>query len=53
MVDSLAEFLDLSLEDVGTSIELIYTPVCSDGLKGTPKSVVSDAVVPGMILLCH
>ncbi|KAI4370946.1 hypothetical protein MLD38_019233 [Melastoma candidum] len=40
------EFLDLSLDDVGTYIELTYTPVRDDGMRGTPKSLVSDIVVP-------
>ncbi|KAH7661175.1 Leucine rich repeat proteins some proteins containing F-box protein [Dioscorea alata] len=40
------EFLDLNLDDVGRCIELIYTPVRKDGLKGSPKSIVSDAIAP-------
>ncbi|VVB02098.1 unnamed protein product [Arabis nemorensis] len=40
------EFLDLSLEDVGESIELIYTPVREDGIEGTPRSIRSDAIAP-------
>lgn len=48
VVNSLTGFLDLSLEDVGTSIELIYNPVRNGGLRGTPKSLMSDVVAPGM-----
>ncbi|XP_058099162.1 187-kDa microtubule-associated protein AIR9 isoform X2 [Magnolia sinica] len=40
------EFLDLTLEDVGKCIELVYTPVRMDGLRGVPKSIVSDAIAP-------
>ncbi|KAJ4980259.1 hypothetical protein NE237_031096 [Protea cynaroides] len=40
------EFLDLTLEDVGRHIELVYTPVRRDGMKGTPRSIVSDEIVP-------
>ncbi|KAK7328506.1 hypothetical protein VNO77_22615 [Canavalia gladiata] len=49
------DFLDLTLEDVGACIEIIYTPVRKDGLKGYPKSIVSDLISPadprGMELL--
>lgn len=41
------EFLDLSFEDVGRCVELIYTPVRKDGIRGKAKSVVSTVVVPG------
>ncbi|OIV97294.1 hypothetical protein TanjilG_07046 [Lupinus angustifolius] len=40
------EFLDLTLEDVGGCIELIYTPVRKDGMKGIPKNIVSSTVSP-------
>ncbi|KAI4312428.1 hypothetical protein MLD38_037238 [Melastoma candidum] len=40
------DFLDLSLDDVGTYIELTYNPVRNDGMRGTPKSLVSDIVAP-------
>ncbi|CAL0320193.1 unnamed protein product [Lupinus luteus] len=40
------EFLDLTLEDVGGCIELIYTPVRKDGTKGIPKNIVSSTVSP-------
>ncbi|XP_010519077.1 PREDICTED: 187-kDa microtubule-associated protein AIR9-like [Tarenaya hassleriana] len=40
------EFLDLSLEDVGKSIELVYTPVREDGIEGNPRSIVSDEIAP-------
>ncbi|XP_057971339.1 187-kDa microtubule-associated protein AIR9 [Malania oleifera] len=39
------EFLDLTLEDVGGCIELIYTPIRKDGMKGSCRSVVSDMIV--------
>ncbi|XP_004488268.1 187-kDa microtubule-associated protein AIR9 isoform X2 [Cicer arietinum] len=40
------DFLDLTLDDVGACIELVYTPVCNDGIKGSPKNVVSDMISP-------
>ncbi|KAH0932660.1 hypothetical protein HID58_009777 [Brassica napus] len=40
------EFLDLSLEDVGESIEIIYTPVREDGIEGSPRSIRSDSIAP-------
>ncbi|KAH0889479.1 hypothetical protein HID58_051908 [Brassica napus] len=54
------EFLDLSLEDVGESIEIVYTPVREDGTEGSPRSIRSDSISPanpmGLELLipdCH
>ncbi|XP_073129269.1 187-kDa microtubule-associated protein AIR9 [Henckelia pumila] len=44
---SAGEFLDLTLDDVGGCVELIYTPVRSDGLKGLTRKLVSGPVVPG------
>ncbi|XP_022146546.1 187-kDa microtubule-associated protein AIR9 [Momordica charantia] len=41
------EFLDLTLDDVGSHIELVYTPVRDDGMKGNPRSVISDVIAPG------
>lgn len=43
----LAEFLDLCLEDVGRCLELVYTPVRKDGVKGSATRVLSTAVCPG------
>ncbi|KAL2604532.1 hypothetical protein AAZV13_09G072900 [Glycine max] len=40
------DFLDLTLEDVGVCIEIIYTPVRKDGIRGSPKSIVSDLISP-------
>ncbi|KDP34944.1 hypothetical protein JCGZ_09232 [Jatropha curcas] len=40
------EFLDLSLEDVGTCIELVYTPMRKDGAKGNPRSIKSNVIAP-------
>ncbi|KAJ6813130.1 187-kDa microtubule-associated protein AIR9 [Iris pallida] len=40
------DFLDLTLEDVGRRIELVYTPVRNDGLKGSPKKITSNIVAP-------
>ncbi|KAJ4976364.1 hypothetical protein NE237_001470 [Protea cynaroides] len=40
------KFLDLTLEDVGRRVELVYTPVRRDGIKGIPRSIVSDEIVP-------
>ncbi|KAL5977389.1 hypothetical protein ACLOJK_021735 [Asimina triloba] len=39
--------LDLTLEDVGRCIKLVYTPVRSDGLRGIPKSIITDTITPG------
>lgn len=43
----IAEYLDLTLEHVGRRIELVYTPVRDDGLRGKPISIVSDIIAPG------
>ncbi|PWA81634.1 outer arm dynein light chain 1 protein [Artemisia annua] len=40
------EHLDLTLEDVGGCLELVYTPVRDDGVKGSPKSIVSGPIAP-------
>lgn len=47
-VSILAEFLILTIEDVGKNIELVYTPVRNDGMKGNPRSVMSEVISPGM-----
>ncbi|KAM7505783.1 hypothetical protein LguiB_004687 [Lonicera macranthoides] len=41
------EYLELNLEDVGGCVELVYTPVRRDGVKGSPRSVVSSPIAPG------
>lgn len=43
----IAEFLDLTLDDVERSIELVYTPIRKDGVKGNPRSILSDVIAPG------
>ncbi|XP_050872526.1 187-kDa microtubule-associated protein AIR9 isoform X1 [Lathyrus oleraceus] len=45
-ISTQAEFLDLTLDDVGACIELVFTPVCKDGTKGNQKNVVSDMISP-------
>ncbi|XP_050222045.1 187-kDa microtubule-associated protein AIR9 isoform X2 [Mercurialis annua] len=40
------EFLDLNLDDVGKSIELVYTPMRKDGAEGSPRSIKSNVIVP-------
>ncbi|KAL0926511.1 hypothetical protein M5K25_002750 [Dendrobium thyrsiflorum] len=40
------EFLDLTYEDVGRLIELVYTPVREDGLRGSQKSLISTTIFP-------
>ncbi|KAF5472567.1 hypothetical protein F2P56_009278 [Juglans regia] len=40
------DFVDLTLEDVGRSIELVYTAVRQDGMKGSPRSILSDIIAP-------
>ena len=47
----ITEFLDLTLDDVGSHIELVYTPVRDDGMKGNPRSIISDAIAPGNLFL--
>lgn len=39
------EVLELSCEDVGSRIELIFTPVRKDGSVGTSQRVVSDVIL--------
>ncbi|KAK4399410.1 microtubule-associated protein AIR9 [Sesamum angolense] len=41
------EFLDLTFNEVGECVELVYTPVRADGMKGSPKTLVSHPVAPG------
>ncbi|OMO92313.1 hypothetical protein COLO4_17682 [Corchorus olitorius] len=40
------EFLDLTLDDVGRRIQLVYTPMRKDGAKGNPRSIISDEISP-------
>ncbi|KAH7544588.1 hypothetical protein FEM48_Zijuj01G0001700 [Ziziphus jujuba var. spinosa] len=40
------DFLDLSLDDVGRCIELVYTPIRKDGIRGNPRSILSDVIAP-------
>ena len=44
---STEEILDLTSEDVGSRIELVYTPVRKDGSVGDSRSTLSDVVVDG------
>jgi hypothetical protein len=44
---STTEILDLTPEDVGCRIELLFTPVRKDGCRGNPQSVVSTVVADG------
>ncbi|KAL0398272.1 UNVERIFIED_CONTAM: microtubule-associated protein AIR9 [Sesamum radiatum] len=41
------EFLDLTFNEVGDCVELVYTPARADGMKGSPKTLVSHPVAPG------
>ncbi|KAM6551906.1 hypothetical protein CsatB_001714 [Cannabis sativa] len=43
---STLEYLDLTLNDVGTCVELVYTPMRDDGMKGNPRSILSDVIAP-------
>lgn len=45
----LSDFLDLSLDDVGCCIELVYTPMRKDGMRGNPRSILSEAIAPGKL----
>ncbi|XP_020271153.1 187-kDa microtubule-associated protein AIR9 [Asparagus officinalis] len=40
------EFLDLTIEDVDRCIELVFTPVRKDGVRGSAKTVVSSVIAP-------
>ncbi|XP_057544940.1 187-kDa microtubule-associated protein AIR9 [Amaranthus tricolor] len=40
------DFLDLTLEDVASRIEVTFTPVRNDGARGNPQSTVSDIIMP-------
>ncbi|GLT64986.1 hypothetical protein SLA2020_374440 [Shorea laevis] len=40
------EFVDLTLDDVGKSIELVFSPMRKDGVKGSPRSIISDLISP-------
>ncbi|KAF2317884.1 hypothetical protein GH714_041204 [Hevea brasiliensis] len=40
------KFLDLTLEDVGKCIELVYTPMRKDGVTGNPWSIKSHVIAP-------
>lgn len=40
------DFLDLTLDDVGRCIELVYTPMRKDEMKGSPRSILSDIIAP-------
>ncbi|XP_058200285.1 187-kDa microtubule-associated protein AIR9 isoform X1 [Rhododendron vialii] len=48
-----AEFLDLRLEDVGRCLELVYTPVRKDGVKGSATCVLSTAVSPVFVVIAE
>ncbi|KAF7138111.1 hypothetical protein RHSIM_Rhsim07G0133800 [Rhododendron simsii] len=47
------KFLDLSLEDVGRCLELVHTPVCKDGVKGSATCALSTAVSPGFVVIAE
>lgn len=40
------EFIDLTLDDVGNNIELVFTPIREDGVIGSPRSIVSAPISP-------
>lgn len=48
----IAEFLDLAIDEVGDCVELVYTPVRADGLKGSSETLVSCPVSPGGSFCC-
>ncbi|XP_062189872.1 187-kDa microtubule-associated protein AIR9-like [Phragmites australis] len=41
------ECLDLNLDDVNCRVEFMYTPIREDGLQGSPRSAISDTIIPG------
>lgn len=44
-----SEFLDLALDDVGSCIEVNFTPVRNDGARGISQRIISDIIMPGML----
>jgi len=46
-----AEFLDLTIEDVDRCIELVFTPVRNDGVRGSPKTIISNVIAPGKLII--
>uniref|UniRef100_A0A803N0W9 Uncharacterized protein n=1 Tax=Chenopodium quinoa TaxID=63459 RepID=A0A803N0W9_CHEQI len=40
------DYLDLTLDDVGSCIEIIFTPVRGDGIRGISQSIISDVIIP-------
>ncbi|XP_031505223.1 187-kDa microtubule-associated protein AIR9 isoform X2 [Nymphaea colorata] len=40
------EFHDLTYEDVGGYIELVFIPIRKDGMQGKPKTIVSTLICP-------
>ncbi|CAN6465482.1 unnamed protein product [Victoria cruziana] len=40
------EFLDLSYDDVGAYVELVFVPVRVDGMQGKPKRIISSVICP-------
>lgn len=40
------EFLDLALDDVGSCIEVNFTPVRNDGARGISQRIISDIIMP-------
>ena len=46
----LPEFLDLTIDEVGRCIELVYTHVRKDGMKGNPKSILFDVITPDELI---
>lgn len=48
---SRTEFLDLTLEEVGKRIELVYSPMRKDGIKGNPRTIVSNVIAPGELYI--
>ncbi|KAL9252679.1 187-kDa microtubule-associated protein AIR9-like protein [Drosera capensis] len=41
-----SECLDLAIEDVGCSVEFVFTPVRSDRVRGLSRSILSDVIAP-------
>lgn len=39
----------MTLEDVGKFIELVYTPMRKDGVRGNPRSIKSNMIAPGLL----
>ncbi|MCO5613275.1 hypothetical protein L7F22_067551 [Adiantum nelumboides] len=50
---SVQETIQLTLEDVGCWIKLVFTPIRKDGVSGTPRTAVSEVIKAGEPTAMH